>query len=249
MRAALGMALAAGLTGGAALAQEEEEPMGWSGEGQFGLVSAKGNTDASTLNFGVGAKYNTPVWRYTAGFAALRNEENDVTNAERFELFGQADRKLDEVSYIFGKARYLDDSFGAFATQATLGAGYGRQLFTNDVHTLNGEVGLGYRRSEPCTLNAENGECLAEGDADGEAVLLGSLVYSWQINENTSFTDTVSVEVGSDNTFAVNDAALNVKMSDALALQVGWSVRHNTDVPVGTKNTDTLTTVSLVYGF
>ncbi len=38
-------------------------------------------------------------------------------------------------------------------------------------------------------------------------------------------------------------------MSDALALKAGLEVRHNTDVLVGTKKTDTLTTVNLVYGF
>lgn len=249
MRYPLSTAVALSLAAGCTFAQEEEDPLGWSGEGQFGLVAARGNTDADTLNIGVGAQYNTPLWRYKMGLAALRSEENGETNAERFELFGQADRKLTEISYVFVKARYLDDSFGSFATQTTLGGGYGRELINTEAHKLNGEVGLGYRISEPCILAAENGECLAEGDSDGEAVVIGSLGYTWQISDNTSFTDKLSVEVGSDNTFAVNDAALNVKMNDSLALQLGWSVRHNTDVSPGTKNTDTLTTMSLVYGF
>ena len=32
-----------------------------------------------------------------------------------------------------------------------------------------------------------------------------------------------------------------------LALAVGYSVRHNTDPPVGFEKTDTLTTINLVY--
>jgi putative salt-induced outer membrane protein len=36
-------------------------------------------------------------------------------------------------------------------------------------------------------------------------------------------------------------------MTDVLALAVGYSVRHNTDLPVGFENTDTLTTINLVY--
>jgi putative salt-induced outer membrane protein len=38
-----------------------------------------------------------------------------------------------------------------------------------------------------------------------------------------------------------------VKMSDKLALAVGYAVRHNTDPPPAFKKTDTLTTVNLVY--
>ena len=44
-----------------------------------------------------------------------------------------------------------------------------------------------------------------------------------------------------------NDLALQVKMTDVLALAVGFSVRHNTDPPVGFEETDTLTTINLVY--
>jgi putative salt-induced outer membrane protein len=55
------------------------------------------------------------------------------------------------------------------------------------------------------------------------------------------------VEAGSNNTFVQNDLALQVKMTDVLALAVGYSVRHNTDPPLGFEKTDTLTTINLVY--
>ena len=55
------------------------------------------------------------------------------------------------------------------------------------------------------------------------------------------------MEAGADNTFLQNDIALQVKMTNVLALAVGYSVRHNTDPPVGFEKTDTLTTINLVY--
>jgi putative salt-induced outer membrane protein len=36
-------------------------------------------------------------------------------------------------------------------------------------------------------------------------------------------------------------------MTDVLALAVGYSVRHNSDAPAGFEETDTLTTINLVY--
>ncbi len=44
-----------------------------------------------------------------------------------------------------------------------------------------------------------------------------------------------------------DDLALQVKMTEVLALAVGYGVRYNTDPPAGFKKTDTLTTINLVY--
>jgi putative salt-induced outer membrane protein len=45
----------------------------------------------------------------------------------------------------------------------------------------------------------------------------------------------------------LSGGALQMRMTDVLALAVGYSVRHNTDPPVGFEKTDTLTTNDLVY--
>ena len=55
------------------------------------------------------------------------------------------------------------------------------------------------------------------------------------------------VESGAENTFVQNDISLQVKMTDVLALAVGYGVRHNSNPPVEFKKTDTLTTINLVY--
>ena len=44
-----------------------------------------------------------------------------------------------------------------------------------------------------------------------------------------------------------NDIGIQVKISDVLALAAAYSVRHNTDPPLGFGKTDTLTTLNLVY--
>lgn len=88
---------------------------------------------------------------------------------------------------------------------------------------------------------------LQPGDSDSEAVFRGTLDLDHQLTETTSLVDKFILEAGADNSFVQNDVSLQVKMNAALALAVGYSVRHNTDPPVGFKKTDTLTTVNLVY--
>jgi putative salt-induced outer membrane protein len=55
------------------------------------------------------------------------------------------------------------------------------------------------------------------------------------------------VEAGSDNTFMQNDIGIAVAMNEKFALKAGLQARRNSDVEPGTKNTDTLTTINLVY--
>jgi putative salt-induced outer membrane protein len=53
--------------------------------------------------------------------------------------------------------------------------------------------------------------------------------------------------VSSDNNFLQNELGVAVKVSDRLALSLGYALRHNTDPPAGFRKTDTLSTVNLVY--
>jgi len=73
--------------------------------------------------------------------------------------------------------------------------------------------------------------------------------YSHQFTPTTKFVDAFKAEIGSDNTFIENDAALFVAMSERFSLKVGFIVRHNTDPAPGADETDTISSLSLVYGF
>ena len=53
-------------------------------------------------------------------------------------------------------------------------------------------------------------------------------------------------EAGIDNTFIQNELSLQVKMNDALALAIGYSVRQNTNPPGDFRKIDTLSTINLV---
>ena len=75
----------------------------------------------------------------------------------------------------------------------------------------------------------------------------GKVDFEHVLTDTTKVIDKLVIEAGSQNTFVQNDASLQVRVLGALALAVGVSVRYNTDPPVGFSNTDTLTTLNLVY--
>jgi putative salt-induced outer membrane protein len=211
----------------------------WKGKGEVGIVFARGNAETDTANVKVDTSREVDRWKHSFGVAALRAANAGVKTAERYGANWQSDYKLTDRSFWFGGLRYEQDEFNGFDYQASLSTGYGYKFIDNERTKFNGQAGVGYRRSK----------LLPTGLIETSAIFRGDLKLEHALTDTTKLINTFVVEAGSDNTFASNDLAVQVKMSDKFALSVGLGVRHNTDPPLGLKKTDTLTTVNLVYAF
>lgn len=225
-----------------AYAQDEPEVLdtSWKGVGEFGFVSTSGNTDTQSLNLRLEFTKATENWRYRLAGAALSSSKNGDKDAERYQAEMQADRKLNEKSYLFGVYRYDADKFGAYDPQQSITAGYGRELMKSENHVLNGEIGVGYKKSKAVSTGESSNEMIGR-------FLLDDL---WTITPSTAWNNRLLVEMGSDNTFTQFNTGLVVSMSERFALKLGWEYRHNSDIPVGViDKTDTTTTANLVYNF
>ncbi len=247
MRNVLKVMLAGGsmfLAAGVYAHDEPEAPevldTSWKGIGEFGYVSTSGNTDTDSLNLRLEFTKETEDWRFRLGGTALTSSKDGDKDAERYTAETQVDRKLNEKSYLFGVYRYDADKFGAYDPQQSVTVGYGRELMKSDRHQLNGEIGIGYRKSEA----ADSGETTDE--------MIGRFLLDdiWTITANTAWNNRLLIEAGSDNTFSQFNTGLVVSMSERFAVKLGWEYRHNSDIPASvTDKTDTLTTANLVYNF
>ncbi|MDJ0654960.1 MAG: DUF481 domain-containing protein [Xanthomonadales bacterium] len=227
--ALLGLLLATG-------AQAEDES-GWSGKGAVGVVAQRGNSETETISISAELINNLEQWRHTLGLNTLNASDDGVDTADRLEIYGKTDYKISDTSFWFASLRYEDDEFSQFDSQATLAAGYGRQLLKRENHVLTGEVGLGYRRAE----------LRASGETETDPILRGTLAYRWDISETAALTNNLLVEAGSDNTFAKNVTAITADIANNFGIQFAYEVRHNTEVDDPAENSDFVTTVNLVY--
>jgi len=84
-------------------------------------------------------------------------------------------------------------------------------------------------------------------EEQGSLVEQAKVEFEHGLNDNTRVLNLTLVESGNDNTFVRNDISLQVRVMNALALSVGYSVRYNTRPPEGFATTDTLSTLNLVY--
>ncbi len=211
----------------------------WSGKGEAGIVFARGNSDTDTTNIKLDMARELDRWKHSFGVLALRAANNGTTNAERYGAGWQSDFKLSDRSFWYGNLRYEQDKFSGFDYQTSATTGYGYKFIDTETTKFTGQLGAGYRRSKFALTGATT----------GDGVLRGDLAYEHALTATTKLIDKLSVESGSSNTLATNELALQVKMSDAFALSFGLGVRMNTDPPAGSKKTDTLTTLNLVYAF
>jgi len=220
-----------------------ESQQGWSGSGELGWVSTSGNSNTQTLNAKLAAQLDRDLWTYKGGLNVLRASEDGDKTAERYEATAKTQYHFNEKSYWFNAFRYEDDRFSGFDYQTTLTTGYGRTLLDSDTQKLDTEIGVGARRSKP----SDGSGTMPESST--EAILRGGAEYAWRITDTTKFTNDLLVESGQDNTYAENQAALSVAINSRFSVKLGYAVRHNSEVPVGTDKTDTVSTVNLVYSF
>lgn len=222
----------------------------WTGQGEFGLVMSRGNTNADTGNLKFNFTTEFPRWKHSAMARLLYGQSNGIQAAERWETAWQTEFRLNNRPFVFGSVRFEEDEFGGFASQSTASTGLGYNLIETRSTTLSCSFGAGYRRAQSQQLMRDEAGNVIEriaGDVTENAVSKAGLNYRQQLTESTTIINNFLVESGTSNTLAQNDLALQVAMTRKLALGIGYSLRHNAQPPQGLKETDQLTTVNLVY--
>jgi putative salt-induced outer membrane protein YdiY len=114
------------------------------------------------------------------------------------------------------------------------------------------QAGAGYRRLRPEIIDKDaTGVVISRTplEATGDAIATVGLDFSHTFTKTTVFTNKFLIEAGSSNTLLRDGLALTVKMSDKLALSVGYGIKDNTKPPAPLKKLDTVASVNLVFGF
>jgi putative salt-induced outer membrane protein len=224
----------------------------WIGKGQFGFLSSHGNSDAESLNGNIDMLRYDGAWKNEVYLGGLYGKNSGIVSAERWETRGQSNYTISGDLFAFGGLRYEHDLFDGFQYQASATAGIGYKFINSNDTKLSAQIGAGYRRLRPETIiKDDSGEVVSRTplDATGEAIATAGVDFSHSFTKTTVFTNKFLVEAGSSDTLLHDDIALTVKMSDKLALSVGYGITDNTKPPAPLKKLDTLASVNVVFSF
>lgn len=217
-------------------------------DGEFGMIFTTGNTETTSVSAGLNAKQELQSWSNEYLIKGLYKQDQvtnadgedvDQTSAQKFFASAQGNYKLENPDHrIFVFSSYEDDRFSNFKYQATVAAGWNQKVWEDDKSSFDYSIGPGYSFAET-----------QAGEDNDSAILRGAFNYTWKISDTSKFTQSLSTEIGSDNTKSRAESALTAKISGSLSMKLSLKLDHNTDVAEGVDKLDTETAVTLVYSF
>lgn len=241
---AIALMTAAGVS--TAQAQDNEKP--FTLEGGLGFIFTSGNTDTTSINASLVGHQELEKWSNDYNIEGLYKKETvedddgeDVerTSAQKFFASAQGNYKLENPDYrLFGFASYEDDRFSSYNYQSTLAAGWNQKLWDNETTSLEYSIGPGYSWAET-----------NEDEKQNSFIVRASGEFSWLISDTAKFSQTMSTEVGSENTKSRAESALTATISGNLSMKLSVRLDHNSQVSEGVEKLDTATAVTLVYNF
>ncbi|QKT02667.1 DUF481 domain-containing protein [Ectothiorhodospiraceae bacterium 2226] len=230
------LALGAGLAA-PTLAQEAST---WDvgGEAELGVVATTGQTQSRSLNSALRADARRDDWTHTARYKGVRVSSEEAVSTERYMGELRSAYQFTPRTGAFLNVRYDRDRFGAYRYRVSETAGLTWNVVRRTDTTLQLEAGAGARQS-----------ALRTGGTEREAILRGAARFMHRFNPSAVFNQDLIVEAGEDNTVTESVSALRFDVIGNLATKLSYTVRYTSPVPEGFASTDTISAVTLVYGF
>ncbi len=214
------------------------ESKGWSGSVGLGAVVTAGNADTSNFSLDTTARLEQEKWRHRFDASATVAENDGTKTAERYLAGYKLDYKLDHRSYLFTALRAEFNKFSGFDQQLSGTVGYGYRVLDSAVDTLDLEVGAGLRKNK-----------YDNGNTESENVGRLALDYIHRFSEQSQFRQGLLVLGGADNTSVNSITAIRANLISSVAMEAALKIKYNSEPPGDKENTDTITSLSLVYGF
>lgn len=230
--------LAVGIMAASVAAAEKK----WSDTAQFTLLSANGNTKASTLGASNLFKNSFGRWSLELPAGALTTKTDGQRTAEQYHAGEKLQAKVDDRNYVFEKFQWERDTFAGFAHRYDLSGGVGREWVKNAQHLFLSELGGGYINEQPVKTNERNTFGSGRAYAKYEYTLSQTAKFSQDAEYLHSFKDSADYRVNTET-------AVISSLSTHLSLKVGHTLKHRNKPPKDFGKNDTLTSVALIVNY
>lgn len=131
-----------------------------------------------------------------------------------------------------------------------------RDRFSGFEYRITESVGVGYRiiDSERQKWSVEGGPGLRQTKLDLGGFgnkLIGVLGtdYQFLLTPDIAFTEKAQIFSGEARTTFENETGLKVRLSAALSARFSFKLKYDSEVPAGSRHTDTLTRATIVFDF
>ena len=224
------------------------EGSSWYTSAELGAITTSGNTEGTSVTGKIDARHEMANWSneyiFSGYFKEDVNHHDDgsttrTRSAERYLLSAKAAFKLlEDGNRAFLLGSHVNDKFGAYTRYSSVGVGYGTQLLRREDKSVDVELGPGYFHGES-----------AAGEIESGMTVRGAAQLRWRVSPSAAFSQSVSVERGTSNMHSIAETALSTKINGTMQMKAAFSARNDTNGPENKNNTDTQTSLTLVYSF
>lgn len=216
----------------------------WSGQTQFGLSGASGNSDRVALNGKASVRRESSFDRLDLSLQGRFAREKGTNRENEVIADAKLERDFSEDAFVFGNLAMERDAFENLDLRSALTVGTGFFLVRTKEQDLKPRIGLGYQVE--AFMDAPNAD---------EAIFALGYDYRWKINGwmllTHAFTYQPDLSKPADDFRVLSEANLDVAVADGSPWSVKLGVRNQYDSePVdANEKLDTFYTVSLGYNF
>ncbi|WP_338465731.1 DUF481 domain-containing protein [Novosphingobium sp. ZN18A2] len=210
----------------------------WKGEGQFGAFQSSGNTNALGVSLGLSLEKEGLHWRHKIRGHVDYQRSDGVVSRNQMKFSYEPNRKFDGNMFVYGLAQFERDPFQGFEQRYSISGGLGSRLIDSNSMTLDVKAGPAWRFANYTT-----------GPSDAQLSLLTAAQYKWRIARLLTFTQSLDAVLASGDKTVNAVSALDSKLGGGFSARLSWQLNYESDPADGAKSVDTLSRVTLVYGF
>lgn len=220
----------------------------WSGEGQLGAFHSSGNNDTAGLSAALNLQRKGIEWTHMLRASADYQRSNGTTSREQYFAAYEPRIQVSDRLFGYGLAQFEHNRFQGFDARYAVSGGLGYKVVDSDSLDLSLKAGPAYRVTD-----------FVSGAKESSLGALAAVDFDWRIANGLTLTQDANVvaETGGAATIIIDGSnttvnlvtGLDAKLTDRLRTRVSYAVDYDSDPPLGSVSTDTISRFTLVYGF
>ena len=240
----------------AAAAEEAEKPE-FTASAELGFLYKTGNTKSADVKAGFNLKHEKDKWASVVNFNILAKklekedaEGNDefVTTDNKWDILTQTNYTIGEESknYLYGNLAYEQDKFSGFESQSSFSAGWGRNWYKTETTSFFADVGPGIKYDVTRATETEPSE------SNTNFIIQAQALYTHKFNDYVQFKQYLVAKqatASGDNSVYKSETSVTAQLIDALQLKFALRIDYDTEVKPEFENTNTETSMTLIYNF
>jgi len=224
---------------------------------ELGFLYKTGNTKSADVKAGFNLKHEKDKWRSVVAFNILAKKlekEDDAGNEEfettdnKWDILTQTNYTIGEAgkNYIYGNLAYEQDKFSGFESQSSFSAGWGREWYKTETSSLFADVGPGVK------YDVIKETATTTEDSTTSFIIQAQALYSHKFNDYVEFKQYLVAKQATksgDNSVYKSETSVTAQLIDALQLKFALRIDYDTEVEPEYENTNTETSMTLIYNF